>query len=266
MKVWAIANQKGGVGKTTTTVNLAGLLSAAGRKTLVIDLDPHGSMSTYLGVNPDKIERSSYQLFQANAPHPRALIHETKVENLSLLPASAAMVTLDRQLGTQEGKGLVVHDAVQSLIGDYAHVLIDCPPVLGVLMVNAMAAAQRLLIPVQTEFLALKGLEHMIRTLGMINHARGEALPYTIIPTMYDQRTRAGRESWQSLKDSYPYNMWEHVIPVDTQFREASRLGKPLCLLNPRSRGAMAYRRLLMSLLMSQDEPMTPATAAEKVC
>jgi len=256
VKVWAIANQKGGVGKTTTTVNLAGLLAAAGRKTLVIDLDPHGSMSTYFGINPDTIERSTYQLFQEKSPPVSALIHDTGVSNLSILPASAAMVTLDRQLGVQEGKGLVVYDALQSVIDDYAHVLIDCPPVLGVLMVNALAAAQRLLVPVQTEFLALKGLERMVRTLKMIAQARGNALPYTVVPTMYDRRTRAARESLQTLRDTYPYNIWDHVIPVDTRFREASMRGKPLCLLSPGSHGAMAYRRLLMSVLMMRDEPM----------
>jgi len=264
LKVWAIANQKGGVGKTTTAVNLAGLLTAAGRKTLVIDLDPHGSMSTYLGCSSHAVEQSAYQLFQEKSPGISALIQPTKVPNLSILPASPAMVTLDRQLGVKEGKGLVIYDALQSVIDDYAHVLIDCPPILGVLMVNAMAAAQRLLIPVQTEFLAMKGLEQMVRTLKMISQARGEVLPYTVVPTMYDRRTRAAREVLQHLRDTYPYNMWDHVIPVDTRFREAAALGKPLCLLSPRSHGAMAYRRLLMSVLMMRDAPMQPTLSRKE--
>ncbi len=252
MNVWAIANQKGGVGKTTTTINLAGLLAAAGRETLVIDLDPHGSLTSYLGYDPDDMEGSVYQLYRGGSGKVEQVVRKTAIKKLSLMPASSAMATLDRQLGAEEGKGLVLAHALQRLGGRFQHVLIDCPPLLGVLMVNALAASERLLIPVQTEFLALKGLERMVRTLNMITQARGQALPYTIVPTMYDQRTRAAQESLRVLRETYPYNIWEHVIPVDTRFREASRRGKPLTLLSTRSRGAIAYRKLLMHLIMSQ--------------
>ncbi len=264
MNVWAVANQKGGVGKTTTTVNLAGLLAAAGRETLVVDLDPHGSLTTYLGFDPDTIEGSVYQLYQRGPDCVGGVVRETTIKHLSLMPASSAMATLDRQLGAEEGKGLVLAAALRRVRERFQYVLIDCPPLLGVLMVNALAASERLLIPVQTEFLALKGLERMVRTLNMITQARGNALPYTIIPTMYDQRTRAAQESLRVLRDTYPYNIWEHVIPVDTRFREASRRGKPLTLLSTRSRGAIAYRKLLMHLIMSRTadgKPRSPSVA-----
>ena len=249
MRVFAVANQKGGVGKTTTTVNLAAPLAVAGRSTLILDLDPHGSLSSYFGFDPDIADKSTYRLFQNNNEDPFSLIKNTGVERLDIIPAHSALATLDRQLGAKEGKGLVIVNALEKLRKRYAYVFIDCPPVLGVLMVNALAACERLMIPVQSEFLALKGLEGMVRTLNMITSAKGTSLPYTIVPTMYDQDVDVARDSLQMLKDIYPYNIWDDVIPYDTQFKIASEKGVPLAVLNPRSQGSIAYRKLLTTLL-----------------
>ncbi|MGM0592949.1 MAG: ParA family protein [Pseudomonadota bacterium] len=252
MQVWSIANQKGGVGKTTTTISLAGLLAQRGQRVLMVDLDPHGSLTTYCGYDPDTIETSVYSLFHMEGdqrPSALELVVPTSAEGLDLLPASTALATLDRQLGSKEGMGLVLARAILRLAGQYDHVFIDCPPVLGVLMVNALAASNRLLIPVQTEFLALKGLERMLRTLNMILRARQRPLEYLIVPTMFDRRTRASLESLKSLKEKYPEQIWKSVIPVDTQFREASRQGLPLNYLNPQARGSIAYATLLDTLL-----------------
>lgn len=249
MKVWSIANQKGGVGKTTTAVTLSGLLAAQGKRVLMVDLDPHGSLTSYFGYDPDALEHSVYSLFQdAARPAVMDIVRATRIGNLFLLPASTAMATLDRQLGTKEGMGLVLARALVQLSGQFDYVLIDCPPVLGVLMINALAASSHLLIPVQTEFLALKGLERMMRTLMMVTRARRRPLNYLIVPTMFDRRTRASLETLQNLRRDYADMLWTSVIPVDVQFREASREGLPLSFLNPQARGVMAYSALLASL------------------
>ena len=214
-KIWAVANQKGGVGKTTTAVTLAGQLSAEGERVLLIDLDPHGSLTTYFGQDPDGIELSVYTLFKDRAdkrgePRYDQVLIQTAFDNLSLLPASTALATLDRQLGAEEGMGLVIARTLQDLGERFDYVFIDCPPMLGVLMVNALAACDQLLIPVQCEFLALKGLERMLHTLKMIARARGQSPAHLIVPTMYDRRTRAssaipsccGRRSSRSTPSS----------------------------------------------------------------
>lgn len=266
MQIWSIANQKGGVGKTTTAVTLSGLLTQRGEKVLMVDLDPHGSLTTYFGFDPDNIETSVYSLFLNNAGQqvaPEDVVVTTRIENLFLMPASTALATLDRQLGSREGMGLVLARAILKLAGGYDHVFIDCPPVLGVLMVNALAASSRLLIPVQTEFLALKGLERMLHTLSMILRARKQPLDYMIVPTMFDRRTRASLESLRNLREEHPNETWKGVIPVDTQFREASRQGMPLSYLNAHTRGSVAYAELL-DTLTGQSQAETNIAAVQQ--
>lgn len=259
MKIWAVANQKGGVGKTTTAVTLAGHLVKQGHRVLLVDMDPHGSMTTYFGNDPDTLEKSLYQLFQGRGTEPgvdpAGLLLETGFEGLYLLPASTALATLDRQLGSQEGKGLVLAHSLKKLQDRFDYVVIDCPPTLGILMVNALAACEHLLLPVQTEFLALKGLERMMHTLQMILRARKNALTYTIVPTMFDRRTRAAIEALRTLREKYGKDLWESVIPVDTKFREASKQGVPLSIMLPSARGAQAYSALLNSLQNPRSEP-----------
>ncbi len=254
MKIWAVANQKGGVGKTTTAISLAGWLSLKNKKTLVVDLDPHGSMTSYFGLDPDSLEKSVYLIFQKAAAKQRMDIHEviqkTHFENLSILPASTAIATLDKQLGTKEGMGLVLAKQLLSLKGQYDYIFIDCPPMLGVLMINALAACDQLLIPVQTEHLALKGLDRMLSTIKMINRARRSPINYAIIPTMFDRRTRAAIECLRLMQKKYdPKALKRTIIPVDTKFREASRDGVPLPIYSPQTRGSVAYNLLLDALL-----------------
>ena len=219
----------------------------------MIDIDPHGSLTSYFRYDPDALEESSYDLFRAVAekrePEPSSLVYQTGTEGLYLIPASVALATLDRQSGRLEGLGLVLQRTVKALEGRYENVLIDCPPVLGVLLINALAACDKLIVPVQTEFLALKGLERMQHTLSMINRSRPKVLDVTVVPTFYDKRTRASRDSLAALQRNHGEHLWDGYIPVDTRFREASRAGMPPTLFDPRSRGAEAYTRLLEVLL-----------------
>lgn len=253
MRVWAIANQKGGVAKTTTTVSLGGLLSAWGFRVLLVDMDPHGSMTSYFRYDPDNLDVSVYSLFQANAEKQplrmAELICPTGNEGLDLLPASLAQATLDRQAGKLNGMGLILKGGLKQLQDQYDYVLVDCPPLLGVLLINALAACDQLIVPVQTEFLALKGLDRMIHTLKMILKARQHPLPYLVVPTLYDQRTRASQDSLRVLRQKYSEHLWPGVIPVDTRLRDASKSGMPPPMFSPRARAVLAYGQLLEYLL-----------------
>jgi chromosome partitioning protein len=254
MSIWTIANQKGGVGKTTTAVTLGGLLAAEGRNTLLIDFDPHGSLTSYFGMDPDTVEPSAYTLFEraAGGSHVplAAMLVRTRFQNLSILPASTALVSLDRQFGARDGMGLVLARALKQWGTPFDHVLIDCAPTLGILMVNALASCERVIVPVQTDFLAIKGLERLNHTLDMITRSRKSPLDVTVVPTMYDRRTRAAEEGLRWLHEHYAKQVWHGVIPVDTQFREASRAGAPLSHVASRTaRGLQAYAALLDFLL-----------------
>lgn len=255
MHIWTVANQKGGVGKTTSTATLAGLLTQLDYRVLLIDLDPHGSLTSYFSINPGELEESVYSLFQKKIHERRmplaAMLCKTRIDKLDLLPASTSLISLDRQAGMTKGMGLVVKDALQLYERHYDYVLIDCPPTMGILMVNALAACDHLIIPVQTEFLAIKGLERILHTLTMIMSSVRQPLEYTVVPTMFDRRTRAATDSLSYLQTNFPDNLWQGYIPVDTKFREASRLGKPGSYLFPQSKGIQSYRLLLDTLLQS---------------
>lgn len=253
MIIWTVANQKGGVGKTTTTVTLGGLLAERGYKVLLIDTDPHASLTYYFGVDSEELEISVYDLFVRGNKISREEILQalcpTMLPNLDILPATMAIATLDRSLGNKGGMGLILQKALSKIGKDYDIALLDCPPVLGVLMVNALAACERLLIPVQTEFLALKGLDRMLKTMDLMQSSQKKRYDFTIIPTMYDKRTKASLEAYKSLRETYQDNVWNGVIPIDTRFRDASLAQTPPSIHSPKGRGVYAYSLLLDHLL-----------------
>ncbi|AWL11298.1 Sporulation initiation inhibitor protein Soj [Saliniradius amylolyticus] len=252
MKIWTVANQKGGVGKTTTTVTLGALLAQKGYRVMLVDTDPHASLSYYFGVDSEELSGSVYDVFTAGSNLSSDTVLDalcpTKLDSLFLLPATMALATLDRSMGTQSGMGLLLKKALHLVESEFDYVLIDCPPVLGVLMVNALAACEQILVPVQTEYLALKGLDRMMRTLEIMRGNQSGEYQFTIVPTMYDKRTKAALESYQRLKQTYGDKVWNGVIPVDTRFRDASQALTPPPVYCPKSRGVIAYERLLTSI------------------
>ncbi len=268
MRIIAIANQKGGVGKTTTTVSLGGLIASSGKRVLLLDIDPHGSLSTWFGLDPDNQVLSSYTLFQERKAFTqdsiKRLVVPTRFANIHVIPATTALATLERQAIGQDGMGLVLNRALALLRADYDYVLIDTPPLLGVLMVNALAACQHLVVPVQTEFLALKGLERMVHTLNMMSRSRKKPLDYTVVPVMFDRRTQASVTTLRSIRNTYTEQSWPGHIPIDTRFRDASKAGIPPHLFDPASRGLEAYTSLWHWLEKSLDKqaPETVAPAA----
>ncbi|MGE0484898.1 MAG: ParA family protein [Gammaproteobacteria bacterium] len=258
MKTWTVMAQKGGVGKTTTVVNLAGALARRGKRVLVIDLDPHGSCSSYFGFDPDADTPSVHDLFEAAASGTvgavPGVVHKTTSERIWLIPAATALVSLERRCGAVKGMGRVLARALPQVADDYDHCLIDCPPTLGMLVINALAAAELLVVPMQTEELALRSLDRLMRTLELFNNSTGRRLANVVVPTMFDRRTRASRDTLLSLRCREDITLWPDYIPVDTQLREASRLGVPLTVWQPEARGAEAYERLLDGLLEKRNQ------------
>ena len=242
MQTWAIANQKGGVGKTTTSLCLARGLAASGARVLLIDLDPHASLTRAFRIPTDPPPAGSHDLFTSGSTELRSLARGTAIEGLLLIAAQPALATLERRGATQPGLGLSLGRALHAARDAFDHALLDCPPTLGLLMVNALAAADRLVIPTQTDPLAMHGLTDMLRTADMVERSRRRALPRNILPTLYDRRTRSGVKSLEQLHDSYEGLVWPRAVPMDTRLRDA--VGLTLAEA-PTGRGADAYQSAL---------------------
>ncbi|MDX1496946.1 MAG: ParA family protein [Salinisphaeraceae bacterium] len=247
MNIWAIVNQKGGVGKTTTTAMLAAELAARGNRVLCLDVDPHASLAHYLRIDPDAERMGLADLFSKECEQLSQIIHQTEWAGVSLATGGSRLATLDRH--GRQGLGRVLGAALKQVSDQYDWVLIDCPPTLGVLTINALAACDLLLIPTQTEFLALKGLDSMLRTRDMVQKARGHELKCRIIPTLFDGRTRACKDALAEMQNKYPDFVCPQAIPTDTKVREASAAGIPLLIHAPDARATLAYHALVDGLL-----------------
>ena len=252
MRTWAIANQKGGVGKTTTTLALGRGLAALGHRVLLVDLDPHSSLTRSFGVPLDPPPTGVLELFATPPGEISDLARASNIPGLDYLCAQAALATLERRSASQPGLGLALQQALARHGQRHDHILLDCAPTLGLLMINALAAADRLIIPTQAEPLALHGLEGMVRTGEMVERSRQRPLPISILPTLFDRRTRAGNETLKLMQDRHGERVWEDAIPIDTRICNPAALTVPLLGDDYPGRGMAAYRRALEWLLLSE--------------
>lgn len=241
--VYAIVNQKGGVGKTTTAVNLAACVAEAGYPTLLVDIDPQANATVGLGVPKDE-EHTVYEVLVGESTLEQA-VHQTQIENLRIVPSTPDLAGANVELPRIEGSELILRGALEPVREDYRFIFVDCPPSLGPLTVNVLAAADRVIVPVQTEYYALEGLADLLDTVELIQRELNPNLKIAgLVMTMHDGRTRLSSDVEQELKDHFPGLLFESVIPRNVRVAEAPSFGKPVTHHDPHSAGAGAYFEL----------------------
>lgn len=249
----AVANQKGGVGKTSSAVNLAAAMAVSGSRVLLIDMDPQGNASTALNAPHASGDVSVYDVLEG-----RKSIAEVKcacpdIERLDVLPASIDLSGAELELAEMDNRNNLLKDAVEEFIANsvehYDYVFIDCPPSLGLLVINAMCAAHEMLIPIQAEYYALEGLGQLIRTIGLVqNHYNPILVVSTMLVTMFDKRTLLGREVFQEVKNHYPNIVLETTIPRTVKIPEAPSFNQSVITYDPRGTGAISYREAALEI------------------
>lgn len=255
-RIIAIVNQKGGVGKSTTAVNLAASLALLGRRTLVVDLDPQGNATSGFGVDKRSVERDTYAVLLGGLPIADA-IRSTEIEGLDLVPATIDLAGAEIELVPALSRETRLRRALAAVEGRYAYVLIDCPPSLGLLTLNALTAAREVLIPVQAEYYALEGLSMLTRVVERIREALNPELEITgVLVTMFDGRTKLAAEVLDEVNRYFPRQLFRTQIPRNIRLSEAPSFGKAVTQLDPKSRGAVAYHALAREL-----EAQRPVTA-----
>ena len=244
VRVTACTNQKGGVGKTTTVINLAAYLALSGTRTLVIDLDPQGNATSGLGVDRRTVDRSSYEALVDRAPMPELVIG-TPVAGLDLVPSNAALSGAEVELVGVPARERRLAASLAELNGRYDRILIDCPPSLGLLTLNALTAADGVLIPIQTEYYALEGLSQLVNTIRRVREGLNPRLEIDgVLLTMYDARTNLSAQVASEVRRHMNGTVYDTVVPRSVRLSEAPSHGLPIALYDPASRGADAYRDL----------------------
>ena len=249
-RVIAIANQKGGVGKTTTAINLGACLAVAEKKTLLIDIDPQGNATSGLGVQRGEVERSIYDVLVEKADVASVVRREVHFPYLDLVPSTRDLVGAEVELVNQPERELVLRGALEGIRETYDYVLVDCPPSLGLLTLNTMAAADAVLIPIQCEFYALEGLSQLLNTVRLVQRNLNPRLEIDgVLLTMYDQRLNLSRQVADEAKEYFGDRVYQTPIPRNVRLAEAPSFGKPIVLYDILSAGAQAYLGLAREVM-----------------
>ena len=253
-KIVSFSNQKGGVGKTTTCVNMAAYIAAEGKKVLLVDMDPQGNATTGLGFSKSSLEQSIYSVLIDDE---RALenIMPTEVENLDLLPSNIDLAGAEVELVYKKNRERVLKNALEEIRSRYDYILIDCPPSLGLLTINALACADSVIIPIQSEYYALEGLSQLMNSISLVKqHLNADLEVDGVVLTMYDSRSLISKQIAEEIKKFFTKRLFEIVVPRNVRLVEASSYGKPIMMHDPKCTGARAYKALTLEYLARQSK------------
>ena len=248
-RIIAVANQKGGVGKTTTAINLSSCLAEAGKKVLTIDLDPQGNMTSGLGVDKNEVENTVYELMLDECSIKESMT-DTVVEGMKIIPSNVNLAGAEIELLGINDKEYILKNAVDYIKDDYDYIIIDCPPSLNMLTINAMTTADSVLVPIQCEYYALEGLSQLIHTIDLVQERLNPNLVIDgVVFTMYDVRTNLSVQVVDNVKSNLEANIYETLIPRNIRLAEAPSHGLPINLYDTRSAGSESYRALAKEVM-----------------